>query len=76
MTSPRAIRYRKLALADNEKAQLLRRLADEADRGCESAGLTMRRSSDLAQDIGQCCRVSKVPISGVSGRAACQIGRS
>ena len=35
MTSPRAIRYRRLALVeqDNEKAQLLRRLADEADRG-------------------------------------------
>jgi hypothetical protein len=35
MTSPRAVRYRRLALAeqDNERAQLLRRLADEADRG-------------------------------------------
>jgi hypothetical protein len=35
MTSPRAVRYRRLALAeqDNEKAQLLRLLADEADRG-------------------------------------------
>ena len=35
MTSPRAIRYRRLALAeqDNEKAQLLRLIADEADRG-------------------------------------------
>jgi hypothetical protein len=35
MTSPRAVRYRRLALAeqDNEKAQLLRQLADEADRG-------------------------------------------
>ena len=35
MTSPRAIRYRSLALAEqhNEKAQLLRLLADEADRG-------------------------------------------
>jgi hypothetical protein len=35
MSSPRAIRYRRLALVehDNEKAQLLRRLADEADRG-------------------------------------------
>ena len=35
MTSPRAIRYRRLALAEqyNERAQLLRRLADEADRG-------------------------------------------
>jgi hypothetical protein len=35
MSSPRAIRYRRLALAeqDNEKAQLLRRIADEADRG-------------------------------------------
>ena len=35
MTSPRAVRYRRLALIeqDNEKAQLLRQLADEADRG-------------------------------------------
>jgi len=35
MSSPRAIRYRRLALAeqDNENAQLLRRIADEADRG-------------------------------------------
>ena len=35
MISPRAIRYRRLALAeqDNEKAQLLRLTADEADRG-------------------------------------------
>jgi hypothetical protein len=35
MTSPRAIRYRRLALVeqDNEKAQLLRQIADEADRG-------------------------------------------
>jgi len=35
MTSPRAVRYRRLALAeqDNEKAQLLRLIADEADRG-------------------------------------------
>ena len=35
MTSPRAVRYRRLALVeqDNEKAQLLRQLADEADRG-------------------------------------------
>jgi len=35
MTSPRAIRYRRLALVeqDNEKAQLLRLIADEADRG-------------------------------------------
>ena len=35
MTSPRAVRYLKLALVeqDNEKAQLLRQLADEADRG-------------------------------------------
>ena len=34
MTSPRALRYRRLALVeqDNEKAQLLRQLADEADR--------------------------------------------
>jgi hypothetical protein len=32
---PRAIRYRRLALVeqDNEKAQLLRRIADETDRG-------------------------------------------
>jgi hypothetical protein len=35
MSSPRAIRYRRLALVeqDNEKAQLLRQIADEADRG-------------------------------------------
>jgi hypothetical protein len=35
MTSPRAIRYRRLALAeqDNERARLLRLIADEADRG-------------------------------------------
>ena len=35
MTSPRAVRYRRLALAerDSEKAELLRLLADEADRG-------------------------------------------
>jgi hypothetical protein len=35
MTSPRATRYRRLALVeqDNEKAQLLRLIADEADRG-------------------------------------------
>ena len=35
MSSPRAIRYRRLALVeqDNEKAQLLRLIADEADRG-------------------------------------------
>ena len=35
MTSPRAVRYRRLALVeqDNEKAQLLRLIADEADRG-------------------------------------------
>jgi len=35
MSTARAIRYRRLALVelDNEKAQLLRRLADEADRG-------------------------------------------
>jgi len=35
MTCPRAIRYRRLALAeqDNERAQLLRLIADEADRG-------------------------------------------
>jgi hypothetical protein len=35
MSSPRAIRYRRLALVqkDNENARLLRRIADEADRG-------------------------------------------
>jgi len=35
MSSPRAVRYRRLALVeqDNEKAQLLRQIADEADRG-------------------------------------------
>jgi hypothetical protein len=35
MTNPRAVRYRRLSLVeqDNEKAELLRLLADEADRG-------------------------------------------
>ena len=35
MTNPRAVRYRRLALVeqDNEKAELLRQLADEADQG-------------------------------------------
>jgi hypothetical protein len=35
MSSPRAVRYRRLALAepDIENARLLRLLADEADRG-------------------------------------------
>jgi hypothetical protein len=35
MTSPRAVRYRRLALAepDIENARLLQLLADEADRG-------------------------------------------
>jgi hypothetical protein len=35
MSSPRAVRYRRLALVeqDYEKAELLRLLADEADRG-------------------------------------------
>jgi hypothetical protein len=35
MSSPHAVRYRRLALVeqDNEKAQLLRSIADEADRG-------------------------------------------
>jgi hypothetical protein len=35
MTSPRAVRYLRLALVeqDNEKANLLRQLADEAERG-------------------------------------------
>jgi hypothetical protein len=35
MTNPRAVRYRRLALIeqDNEKAELLRLIADEADRG-------------------------------------------
>ena len=35
MSSPRAVRYRRLALVeqDKEKAQPLRLLADEADRG-------------------------------------------
>jgi hypothetical protein len=35
MSNPRAIRYRRLALVeqDNEKAELLRLIADEADRG-------------------------------------------
>jgi hypothetical protein len=35
MSSPRAVRFRRLALVeqDNEKAQLLRQIAEEADRG-------------------------------------------
>jgi hypothetical protein len=35
MSDPRAVRYRRLALAerDNEKADLLRRIADECERG-------------------------------------------
>jgi hypothetical protein len=35
MSSPRAVRYRRLALVeqDNEKAELLRLIADESDRG-------------------------------------------
>jgi hypothetical protein len=35
MSNPRAVRYRRLALVeqDNEKADLLRRIADECERG-------------------------------------------
>jgi hypothetical protein len=35
MSNPRAVRYRRLALAeqDNEKVRLLQLIADEADRG-------------------------------------------
>jgi hypothetical protein len=35
MSNPRAVRYRRLALAeqDNEKIRLLQLIADEADRG-------------------------------------------
>jgi hypothetical protein len=35
MSNPRAVRYRRLALIeqDNEKASLLRLIADESDRG-------------------------------------------
>jgi hypothetical protein len=35
MSTPRAVRYRRLALVeqDNEKAELLRLIADESDRG-------------------------------------------
>jgi hypothetical protein len=35
MTDPRAVRYRRLALAENdpEKARILRLLADEAEQG-------------------------------------------
>jgi hypothetical protein len=35
MSNPRAVRYRRLALAeeDRQKAELLYKLADEADRG-------------------------------------------
>ena len=46
MSNARAIRYRRLALVeqDNEKAQLLRLIADEADRGVLfNAAWTSRR---------------------------------
>jgi hypothetical protein len=46
MSNPRAVRYRRLALVeqDNEKAQLLRLIADEADRGVlYTADWTSRR---------------------------------
>ena len=35
MSDPRAVRYRRLALVekDNDKANLLRRIADESERG-------------------------------------------
>jgi hypothetical protein len=43
MSNPRAVRYRRLALIeqDNEKARLLQLLADEADR---SVLVTLERS--------------------------------
>ena len=39
MSNPRAVRYRRLALAepDTEKAQLLQLIADEAERGVLSS---------------------------------------
>jgi hypothetical protein len=46
MSNARAIRYRRLALVeqDNEKARLLRLIADEADRGVLfNAAWTSRR---------------------------------
>jgi hypothetical protein len=49
MSNPRAVRYRRLALVeqDNEKAQLLQRIADESDRGVLfTADWTSRRYSE------------------------------
>jgi hypothetical protein len=49
MSNPRAVRYRRLALVeqDNEKAQLLRLIADEADRGVlYTADWTLRRYAE------------------------------
>jgi hypothetical protein len=33
MSNPRALRYRRLALAERDNADLLRKIADECDRG-------------------------------------------
>jgi hypothetical protein len=48
MSTPRAIRYRRLALAeqDSEKARLLQLIADEADRGilCTAEWISARQT--------------------------------
>lgn len=48
MSNPRAIRYRRLALAeqDSEKARLLQLIADEADRGvlCTAEWISTRQT--------------------------------
>jgi hypothetical protein len=48
MSNPRALRYRRLALIeqDNEKAQLLRLIADESDRGVLFTADWISRRSD------------------------------
>jgi hypothetical protein len=54
MSSPRAVRYRKLAIVeqDNEKAKLLRLIADEADRGvlCTAEWISARPSLEKLAD--------------------------
>jgi hypothetical protein len=50
MSNARAVRYRRLALVeqDNEKAQLLRLIADESDRGILfTAAWTSRRYGEM-----------------------------
>jgi hypothetical protein len=53
MSNPRAVRYRRLALVeqDNEKAELLRLIADEADRGVlYTADWISRRLGDATSE--------------------------